>query len=309
MPTWKLYWLEVYDSTENCFVVAKTKQSAISIDLQMCGYNFENVSAELVLSIPPELEQIAIKKHNVLLKEKPEEDDFDIDHPKAIKKITTIDKIWPDYAQEWLLDALGAKTFYLEGKETTFLNGKNYSVGSLGGLYMPYDPSCILSASDFLKKIQNLLHGNWIYRGQRDATWKLGCTMHRYFNNDILKHNRLDYEKNLLEIFKLKSIPYLEYNKIPSNNWEWMVLAQHYGLPTRLLDWTRNPLCALFFAVWRNEGDRDGIIYAYNGRKPINFIDYPDPFIIKKIEILNPPHISQRIIAQNSIFTIEPLIH
>jgi hypothetical protein len=53
------------------------------------------------------------------------------------------------------------------------------------------------------------------------------------------------------------------------------------GLPTRLLDWTDNPLVACFFAVDENSED-DGVIYAYHNESYIPVDRHPDPFQYQK---------------------------
>lgn len=111
-------------------------------------------------------------------------------------------------------------------------------------------------------------------------------------------------EKRLLELFKKQSRPYLTY--VPQNDFEWLAVAQHHGLRTRLIDWSTSPLAALFFAV-KKMGDgkagRQSLVYAYEALEEIN--DADDPFSIASPQLYRPPHIAPRIPAQNSVFTIQ----
>ena len=81
--------------------------------------------------------------------------------------------------------------------------------------------------------------GLW-YRGLESDDFQLVPTFHR---DEI----PLRDEIYLMNRFKQNAYQFLDER--PQGEWEWMLLARHHGLPSRLLDWTENPLVGLFFAA------------------------------------------------------------
>lgn len=173
---------------------------------------------------------------------------------------------------------------------------------SLKSCYEEIKISSLSEIIDIIKNYQRLL----FFRGQSDVNWKLIPKLARMFNNLIPSDSWDRIESFMLEDFRKYSIPYLV--KEPINDLEWLVLAQHYGLPTRLLDWTTNPLKAIFFAVSEKINDADGALIGICPSSGLRYIDKShslenlDYFIS-----IFPNMIDNRIIAQESCFTLFPL--
>lgn len=162
----------------------------------------------------------------------------------------------------------------------------------------------------------------YVYRGIEDSNYALSTTLNRLGESHL--------EKHLLRNFR-------KYSQIEDEGksiWNWLALAQHHGLPTRLLDWTYSPLIALHFSTANFLNfKKDGAIWAVNYVDSMRYLPDQLSLIIEEegshiftAEMLDraanslvalpqlkrddfavffePPSIDQRIVNQYAVFSM-----
>ena len=145
---------------------------------------------------------------------------------------------------------------------------------------------------EFFKRYRKSTY--WKFRGHSREDWKLIPSAGRAPFRNIS-------DMELFNSWKVRAVAYLEHYNY--SDWDLLAIAQHNGLPTRLLDWSSNPLIAIFF-TFINDGDADGAIYAHYTKFKIDESTHP-PFTpkIKKNMRYRPRAVSNRIVNQFGYFT------
>jgi len=159
----------------------------------------------------------------------------------------------------------------------------------------------------FLEVINAYPNIAWVYRGESDLSRPIVPKAGRpkYFLAEIDKpeHNDLP-PRDICRFNHWRKLAVAYDRNLPENDFECLAYAQHYGLATRLLDWSTNPLVALFFAADSCNG-KNGAVYCYSPHWHL------DSSIAKLGELPNiaqftPPPFDQRILLQSGVLTYMP---
>lgn len=183
-----------------------------------------------------------------------------------------------------------------------------------------------------LFQFHNRFLDQFVFRGHADSNWELKTPLfrcvekyHHPKSTDLLYAHL--YEQEMIKEFKKKYNLY-EKNNIPSDldYIAWLSIMQHYGAPTRMIDFSHSLFIALYFAVYESFSkestiwclnqitcrfqhdffksedviNTDSIIYNYANKVIFDNSRKPE----KHLYLVEPPITNKRISFQQGLFAI-----
>ena len=178
------------------------------------------------------------------------------------------------------------------------------------------------SVAQYLRALKTLgqKRTRW-FRGHSDARWKLIPSLVRS------RKQWVSDEGLLMARFKQNALPLVPPGSRTDTEWDWLLLMQHHGAKTRLLDWTENPLAGLYFAV-ADPTKRDGCVWVLdpeglNKKAALASTDPIPTLEDKSLQVYRPSELAQavagftrppvavlamrmfpRLVAQAGVFTL-----
>jgi len=140
----------------------------------------------------------------------------------------------------------------------------------------------VINSTEELIKALNTFPNHFIFRGHANSTWKLESSLERVIGDQWSSANAEKFESFSLDRFCSKFHLYDHENISPDSKLASLALMQHYGVPTRLVDFTESPFVALYFALeaYNPQSGNNLAIYALDYKSvmdhSINYIKQRD---------------------------------